>query len=76
MTVQKVSESLRHASSLPKTTRKSYRRSKIEIKREMDQPHSPSAQLTRGPLLSSDDVAKGPPGTNVPMSVKFSPDGA
>ena len=26
-------------------------------------------------LISSDDVAKGPPGTNVPMAIKFSPDG-
>ena len=26
-------------------------------------------------FLTSDDVAKGPPGTNVPMAIKFSPDG-
>ena len=26
-------------------------------------------------LLTSDDVAKGPPGTNVPMAIKYSPDG-
>ena len=26
-------------------------------------------------FLTSDDVAKGPHGTNVPMAIKFSPDG-
>jgi hypothetical protein len=32
-------------------------------------------QTLQSSLLTSDDVAKGPRGTNVPMAVKFNPDG-
>lgn len=32
-------------------------------------------QTLQTSLLTSDDVAKGPRGTNVPMAIKFSPDG-